>query len=352
MEEMSCTGRFVRPFVRLLSQYPMVSPHTLERIRLHAQDARVNLRDAYDTLSHWVSRTGDADIGLKAGQLMCLGSGGVLEYAMHSAASVREGTEIASRYSRLFSDALEPKLQVEGNRAIIRLDHKVFWPRVAADFMLSAWYTCHMRVQLPQLPEVECWFAHERPNDITEYERAFHPSKLHFGAPFYGFVFDVAASEAPLPSADASLHAVHCEHLVLLHASLLAPRDLTARVRQILANELRRGNPSARHVARELHMSRRTLARRLDAEGTTFTEQLDELRRQLALHYVSRPDLPLSEVTNLLGFSHVQGFHRAFRRWTGSTPLQWRAKQRDRRAPHAFADGNALPRDSDERQLT
>jgi AraC-like DNA-binding protein len=325
MEQMSCTGRLVRPFVRLLSKYPAVSPHTLEKIRSQAQDRRVNLRDAYDTLTYWVNQTQDSDLGLKAGQLMCLGSGGVLEYAMHSAASVREGTEIATRYARLFSDALEPKLQVEGNRAIIRLDNKVLWPRVAADFTLSAWYTCHIRVQLAQLPEVECWFAHEEPASIAEYERTFYPSKLRFNAPFYGFVFDVDASEAPLASADASLHAVHCEHLVLLHASLLAPRDLTARVRQILANDLRRGNPNARSVARELHMSRRTLARRLDAEGTTFTAQLDELRRQLALHYVSRPDLPLSEVTNLLGFSHVQGFHRAFRRWTGRTPVQYRA---------------------------
>jgi AraC-like DNA-binding protein len=332
MEQMSCTGRFVRPFVRLLTKYPVVSSHSLDQIRAQAQDRRVNLRDAYDTLSHWVKQTGDADLGLKAGQLVCLGSGGVLEYAMHSAASVREGTEIAGRYARLFSDALEPKLIVEGNRAIIRLDNKLPWPRVAADFTLAAWYTCHIRVQLAQLPEVECWFAHEPPPDLAEYERAFAPAKLRFGAPFYGFMFDVDASEAPLASADASLHAVHCEHLVLLHASLLAPRDLTARVRQILATDLRRGNPNARSVARELHMSRRTLARRLDAEGTTFTAQLDELRRQLALHYVSRPDLPLTEVTNLLGFSHVQGFHRAFKRWTGQTPIQYRESQQSQLA--------------------
>ena len=84
-----------------------------------------------------------------------------------------------------------------------------------------------------------------------------------------------------------------------------------------------------------------------EATGTTsFTEQLDELRRQLALRFVATPKLPLTEITDLLGFSHVQGFHRAFKRWTGQTPIQyrdaalkgsWRMSTMDSHAEHGEA---------------
>jgi AraC-like DNA-binding protein len=74
-------------------------------------------------------------------------------------------------------------------------------------------------------------------------------------------------------------------------------------------------------------MSPRTLGRRLAEEGTTFSELLDDLRRQLALRYVGTETHGLSEVAFLLGFSDVAAFYRAFKRWTGRTPLQYRHSQ-------------------------
>jgi AraC-like DNA-binding protein len=323
MEQMSCTGRFVRPFLRVLSRIPNYA-EKLERMRALPLDRRVDLHEAYESVSHWMKSTGDLDLGLKAGRTMCLGSGGVLEYAMHSAATVRESMSVARRYSRLFSDGLDPKLELEGDRAVVRLETKLPWARGVADFTVSAWYTNHVRAQFADAPNFEVWFSYERPDDVLEYERTFGGAQLRFGAPVDGFAFDVDFVERPLPSADALLHAVHCEHLEVLHAGLPAPMNLAVRVRQLVAGELRRGRPTAVAVARQLHMSRRTLVRRLDAEGTSFTAQLDELRRQLALRFVCSPNLPLNEITTLLGFSHVQGFHRAFKRWTGLTPIQYR----------------------------
>jgi AraC-like DNA-binding protein len=328
MEPMSCTGRYIRPFVKLLSTYPDFPVAVLERSRALAQQERIILDDSYRALESCVKHTGDDDLGLKAGQLMCFGWGGVLEYAMHSAASVREGTAVAARYARLFSDALEPKLEIEGNRAVIRLDTKLSWPRAVADFTLSTWYTNHIRVQLSDAHEVECWFAHAQPANVLEYQRAFAPAKLRFGAPCYGFAFDVDYVDAPLASADAALHAVHCQHVDVMHAGLPQARDVALRVRELVAKEMRRSRPTARGIARQLHMSRRTLARRLDEEGTSFTAQVDELRRQLALRYVASPKLPIAQVTLLLGFSHMQGFYRAFKRWTGQTPIQYRESAR------------------------
>jgi AraC-like DNA-binding protein len=337
MEQMSCNGRFVRPFVRLLSRYPRVSAPSIERFRAIGQEDRVSLAAGHETLEHWVKTTGDADLGLKAGELMRLGEGGALDFAMHSAGTLREGVEVAARHSRLFSDALDPKLEIDGSRAILRLDNKLQWPRVVADFTLSAWHNMHVRVQLPEASGIEAWFAHSEPSNTAEYARAFAGAKLKFDAPCYGFSFDAELADAPLVSADTALHAAHCEHLEFLQARLWEPRSFALRVRELIACELRRGRPTSWDVARQLQISRRTLVRRLNSEGTSFKSQLDELRRQLALSLVARTQPSLMEITTLLGFSQVQAFHRAFRRWTGQTPMQYRdsAQQNQEAAPRA-----------------
>jgi len=325
MKRMSCTGRMIRPFVQLLSsRYPGVVNASLEKFRGLTRVRRVDLLAAFETLEHWVKATGDEDLGLKAGALMCLGEGGVLEFALHSARCVREGMEVASKYAYLFSDALEPSLEVTGNRALIRLESKLPWPRAAADFTVSAWFTLHIRPQLMEAPEIEVWFAHEAPASREEHDRIFAPAKVKFGMPYYGFAFDAAWADSPLASADPALHAMHCAYLESLGANHSESRTLAPRVRELIARQMRRGRPTALTVARQLKISRRTLSRRLDEEGTSFKAQLDNLRCELALGFVASPQLPLMDISARLGFSRVQGFHRAFRRWTGQTPLQYR----------------------------
>jgi AraC-like DNA-binding protein len=299
----------------------------LDKLRTLPASDRVPIDRAYETLTKWVDLSGDPALGLKAGERMCLGAAGVLEFAMHSANSVRDSVTVATRYSRLFSDGFAPSLEVDEGLAVIRLDHKLRAPRVIRDFTLSTWFQTHMRVQLAEAPELECWFAYPAPDDLSEHQRVFGACKLKFDARCDGFAFDVQFLDRQLASADALLHAVHCEHLETLVAGLPDQPNLAIRVHQLVAGELRRGRPTAQGVARALHMSQRTLVRRLEAEGTSFSAELDELRRQLALRFVSTPNLPLSEITNLLGFSHVQAFHRAFKRWTGQTPIQYRESQ-------------------------
>ena len=77
-------------------------------------------------------------------------------------------------------------------------------------------------------------------------------------------------------------------------------------------------------VARALHMSRRTLQRRLDEEGTSYKATLDSLRRELCLQYLERPEIALAEIAHIGGFSDTSALTRAVRRWTGQTPLEYR----------------------------
>jgi AraC-like DNA-binding protein len=124
------------------------------------------------------------------------------------------------------------------------------------------------------------------------------------------------------------LHDVILGHAEKMLTELPPARQLTERVRNAIVAELAGGNPSVTHIAPRLHMSPRTLERKLEREGTTFSVLLDDLRKRLALRYVGGNDLELAEIAFLLGFARTTGFHRAFKRWTGETPLHYRRTRR------------------------
>jgi AraC-like DNA-binding protein len=94
-----------------------------------------------------------------------------------------------------------------------------------------------------------------------------------------------------------------------------------------VAEELSRGVPTVEDVARRMATSERTLRRRLEEGGSSFRELLDDTRERLARNYVRDRRMALSEVAFMLGFSEPSAFHRAFKRWTGTTPAAFRSRR-------------------------
>ena len=99
---------------------------------------------------------------------------------------------------------------------------------------------------------------------------------------------------------------------------------ITERLRRLFEEELRDGEPTRARVAARLHMSARTLHRRLVGEGTTFRRILTDTRRELAEGHLRERRLSIAEIGFLLGFSEPSAFHRAFKRWTGWPPHAYR----------------------------
>jgi AraC-like DNA-binding protein len=146
-------------------------------------------------------------------------------------------------------------------------------------------------------------------------------------------VFPAAALELPLPNPNPRLAAALSEHADRLLGELVTTEQVTRRVRQEIAVQLPAGVASIDDVADKLKMSARTLRRRLLDEGTTFSDQLDHVRRELALESVERGERSLTEITFLLGFANLAAFNRAFRRWTGRSPTEHRELSQ-KRTPH------------------
>jgi AraC-like DNA-binding protein len=102
--------------------------------------------------------------------------------------------------------------------------------------------------------------------------------------------------------------------------------DIVGRVREAIKPELRGGNPTLESIAGKLAMSPRTLQRRLRDRGVLFNDTLDAMRFGAAKSYLAQEDVAAAEVAYLLGFAEQSSFNRAFKRWSGQTPINYRRR--------------------------
>jgi len=100
--------------------------------------------------------------------------------------------------------------------------------------------------------------------------------------------------------------------------------EVLASVRRAVAESMREGHPSLKRVAKKIAMSPRTLQRQLKEQGMDFKKLVADTRRRFALSYLGNRSHKLTEIAFLLGYSEVSAFNRAFKHWTGSTPLAYR----------------------------
>ena len=142
-------------------------------------------------------------------------------------------------------------------------------------------------------------------------------------------VYDNNTMNLPVIGADSALLKV----LERACQKILGPapktQDLVHHVRELVIDRLAKGTVHLDAIAAELSMSRKTLERRLAARGITFSTLLDEIRSGLAKRYLGDTDLRLDQIAYLTGYSEAAALVRAFKRWTDTTPMQFRANKRD-----------------------
>ncbi|HTO51930.1 MAG TPA: AraC family transcriptional regulator ligand-binding domain-containing protein [Myxococcota bacterium] len=311
--------------MRVLAQGHL-KPEEIARLTPADPDARIPVHLALRMLDGAVALTGDPDVGFRAALEANAGEYDLLEYLATSSATIGETVPLLNRFVRLLNDGLEIALERQAGRATLRFASRVPLSRAAADFQLAAFY----RGFAPRLegthPEV--WLMHEPPEDLAAAQRALPHAAIRFRAPYDAILFDESLLAETIPQADPKLHELLLRFAEERVRDMPLGESLAERVRECLAGELAGGDPSAEHVARELHMSRRTLVRRLEQEGTCFKAILDDLRSVLARRYLAQESAAIGQVAELLGFSDPAAFTRAFRRWCQQSPSAYRRAQR------------------------
>jgi AraC-like DNA-binding protein len=167
-------------------------------------------------------------------------------------------------------------------------------------------------------------FTHPAPIYVAEYERIF-ASPLVFDSDKNALLLDPAFPFLELPPTRRFAFGSLSLRADSMLRALEASQTVRARVERLLMPILHTGDADMGAIAVALGLSRRTLQRRLGVEGVTFEIVFDDLRRQLALHYLADRNVSANETAYLVGFSEPAAFSRAFRRWTGTTPSAFRA---------------------------
>ncbi len=166
-------------------------------------------------------------------------------------------------------------------------------------------------------------FRHRAPRDRREQDALFG-CPIEYSQPHTEITYDDAALETPLRHADEFYAEIFRHQVERAIAALPPERDLGQEVRSVLLAELPRGTCTLASTARALGLSVRTLQRRLEAAGTSFDVLVETFRHEQALCYLDR-QLTVRDIATLLGYGETSAFHRAFRRWTGTTPERARS---------------------------
>jgi len=168
-------------------------------------------------------------------------------------------------------------------------------------------------------------------SDVAGFE-AFKDTPLVFGQRLSAIVLPTKLLNLPL-----NPHGHDLWPLTWLEADALkqtAPAlDLAGSVRQLLKTQLRDGYPGIQRLAESAGTSARTLQRRLNEEGIQYSHLVDEVRFDLAIELMNRPAVKMRDIARELGYRDCANFTRAFRRWAGVAPNEFRRQQRDKTTP-------------------
>lgn len=272
----------------------------------------------------------DPLVGLHAIHGISRESFDVFSYIAAASPTMGDAVARAIRYFRLITDS--------GAYALERDGRAVWWHYRPADvataacrqdsvFALTA-SVAHLRLWLdPAFVPQEVRFPFAKPVGAAELETYFGTS-IAFSVDRCAFRFDASDLDRPQRLADPQLAAFLERYAEDALAALPEVGRVSNQVREILARGLQDGEVSLKSVAKKLAMSERSLQRKLGSENTSLKQITDDLRRELAVDYLKRQELSVSEVAYLLGFSDTAPFFRAFKKWTGLTPGEFRQAPR------------------------
>ncbi|RJG10394.1 AraC family transcriptional regulator [Pseudomonas cavernicola] len=266
-------------------------------------------------------------LGLVLGQRLNVSTHGILGYAVLSSANLGKAIQFALKYYRVLGLAFELEMVEAGERVELRASEAMplgALSRFAAEGLLSSLHTIAHFLVGEEMLGVEVGFAYPAPAYAARYREVFGAAVL-FEQPYHRMSLPKTYLERPMALANPATVQMCEQQCEALLASLDVQDGLLTRVRRLLL--ARPGDfPDLGSAAAALHTSGRSLRRHLSLMGTSYQQVLDEVRKRLALQYLTTTHLPLYEIAYLLGFSDPSNFRRAFKKWTGKLPSDYRAE--------------------------
>lgn len=253
---------------------------------------------------------------------------GVAGYVALNSATLGQACRAMQRFGRLISEDDRFEVRTEGEIHVLTYDVLNAPPQSRRPIVENALaVTCVLMRDLAGDAAVpsEVRLGFPAPQERRPYNELFG-CPISFDQPEHALLFHKSVCTLRLPTANQYLHRILTRHAERLLARMPAAPSLSwrERVQTEIVRRLHSGPVKIDELASALAVSTRTLQRRLTEEGCALSELVDRTQREMALTYLASPNVSLTEIAVLLGFSEASGFHRAFKRWHGRSPGQYR----------------------------
>ncbi len=306
---------------------PALAVHAgLPRGFFEAERVSVTTRELFAVWRTVRELSADPAIGLQLGAEPRLERYDPIAIAAVCSRSFRDALERMARYKQLVCPE-EIRVQTRGDEASVEfvfLDATEDEPEVLVDLCLSRILAIGRRGtdRITKATRLEL----KRPSGARKLLEDHFGCRVRFGAVRNQLVFRRSDLDLPFVTHNRELLAVLEGHLESQLAERSRERGIEEQVAAALVRSLAGRRPTLREVADDLGMSARTLQRRLGEAGSSFQEQVESARRELAHHYLARTTVELKQAAYLLGFEDANSFFRAFQAWEGTTPGEWRVQ--------------------------
>jgi AraC-like DNA-binding protein len=302
----------------------------LRRADVSDEDNRISYAAVIALIERAATTLSDASYGLRLGAAQEARDSGMLGFLMLNSPTLLDALGNAQRYFHVLGEGEDIEVERMGPHVTLRFretDTALRGSRHNSEYIAAIIVRACRDMTRKRISPVRAEFIHGRPNAKVAYADYLGcPVKFH--AEWDALIYDAGTMHLPVIGADNKLFRV----LERACQKILGPapkkQDIVHDVRELVIDRVAKGGANFDDVARELNMSSKTLERRLAARGTTFSSLLDDIRNGLAKRYLSDADLRLEQIAYLTGYSEPAPLVRAFKRWTRTTPMQFRAKNR------------------------
>ena len=275
-----------------------------------------------------VKATDDPGFGIAVGERMQPGNLHALGFGLLSSSTLRDFYERICNYYQVVSQSADFKSYDTDGESILAATN------LAATVCYEtrdAWMTMMVRFLrfLYQQEVNPLWIELSRPTPASGAQLYIDYFKcpVRFGCAEDRVAMDSSVMDRQLSGANPDM-AQHNDEIVMQYLAQMDHNDVVNRVRRYIIEDLASGLLSKQGVADKMHMSPRNLQLKLAAQDTTFQDTLDSTRMKLATGYIGQSHLAITEIAYLLGFSDASNFTRAFRRWFGVSPREYRIERK------------------------
>jgi AraC-like DNA-binding protein len=269
-------------------------------------------------------------LGIDLAQALPLESTGLWGFLLRSSANYGAMLRRGERYMRLVNGFQEFILEDRGDDVALVCPHPDPSPHPRREQVVFAylghWITWGRQLTSHPIAVKQAKFKWHGPQDPSRFER-FFSGPVEFGAAEDSLLLDRSIFELPLPESAPELVPQFEKYAAAIIQKMQSRPNFVGGVRDSLSEGILNGHARQEDVARQLGITVRTLNRHLLAAHTSFHQIRDELLQERAKTLLREGHIPIAEVSYLVGYAEPSTFHRAFRRWTGQTPSQWRARR-------------------------